>query len=35
MPYTRHIQLMFREGHYAMAKCMVGQWPIYTFAVLI
>jgi hypothetical protein len=33
--YSKAIQLIFREDQYAMRKCMVGQWPIYTFAALL
>jgi hypothetical protein len=33
--YAKAIQLIFREGHYAVRKYMAGQWPMYTFAALI
>jgi hypothetical protein len=26
------IQLIFREGHCAMRKCVAGQWSVRTFA---
>jgi len=32
--YSKAIQLIFREGHYAMRKYVAGKWPVHTSAAL-